>query len=105
MPVVPLPLARACMEEYNTLMLGENVQQMHEAFTNTVTFNTKDFATWLDTNKYLENSDSIRICLGVYTPDVARELNAGEIGRITAFICPVVDGIEVDAYNIGENGP
>jgi hypothetical protein len=103
MPVVPLPLARACMEEYNTLMLGDNVQQMHDAFTSTVTFNTADLAAWI--NKYLENSDSIRICLGVYTPDVVSQLKAGEIGRITAFICPVIDGEEVDAYNIGENGP
>jgi hypothetical protein len=105
MPVVPLPIARACMEEYNTLMQGDNLQRMHQAFTNTVTFDTKDFADWLNTNHYLENSDSIRVCFGIYTPDAAKQLDTDGEGRVTVFICPVREGEEVDAYNLGQTGP
>lgn len=106
MPIVPLPIAKACMEAYTTLMRGEDLQRMHQAFTNTVTFDTKDFGDWLLDNKYLENSDSIRICFGIYTSEAAKQLGGeAEPGRVTAFVCPIKNNEEVDAYNLGQTGP
>ena len=106
MPVVPLPLAKSCMQLYDTLMKGEDVQKIHKAFTNSVTFQTTELAAWLNENRYLENADSIRICLGIYTPDAARQLGGAiEEGRITVFICPIKNGEEVDAYNVGQTSP
>ncbi len=106
MPVVPLPIARACWQQYDELMRGDDLPKMHQAFTDTITFNTRDLANWLKTNNYLENTDSIRICLGIYTPEAASHLNQqNDEGRVTVFICPMRDGAEIDCFNGGNNGP
>jgi hypothetical protein len=106
MPQFPLPVAKECMQQYDTLMRGEDVSKMHEAFSDTVTFNTADLAQWLNANNYLENTDSIRVCFGIYTPDGARAAGKqGDEGRVTVFICPIREGEEIDCYNGGTNGP
>lgn len=106
MPVFPLPIARECMQKYDDLMRGSDVNKMHQAFTDTVTFTTPDLAEWLNANDYLQNTDDIRICFGVYTPEGARESGkADNEGRVTVFICPMRNGVEIDCYNGGGNGP
>lgn len=106
MPKFPLPIAKECMAQYDTLMRGDDVPKMHQAFTDTVTFDTKDLADWLNENNYLNNTDSMRICFGVYTPDAAKEAGKEtEEGRVTVFICPIKDNVEIDCFNTGTSGP
>jgi hypothetical protein len=106
MPQFPLPIAKECMAKYDELMRGDDVPKMHNAFSDTVTFNTKDLADWLTTNNYLQNTDSIRVCFGVYTPDAAQAAGKEEEeGRVTVFICPIRNGEEIDCFNGGSNGP
>jgi hypothetical protein len=106
MPVFPLPVARECMQQYDNLMRGSDVNKMHQAFTDTVTFNTADLAGWLNANGYLENTDSIRICMGIYTPEGARTSGKqSDEGRVTVFICPIKNGEEIDCFNGGTSGP
>ena len=106
MPQFPLPVARECMHKYDELMRGNDVGNMHRAFSDAVVFNTKELAAWLDANNYLHDSDSINICFGVYTTEGAKQAGKGDDeGRVTVFICPVKDGVEIDCYNGGTTTP
>lgn len=106
MPQFPLPVAKECMLKYNELMKGDDVGKMHRAFSDAIVFNTKGLAEWLNTNNYLENTDSIKICFGVYTPEGAAQAGKGnDEGRVTVFICPTRDGVEIDCYNGGSTLP
>ena len=104
MPVVPYRVATACMQEFENLMKGEDLQKIHQAFTSSISFNTPEIAQWLTDNDYLARTQRITIGLGIYTPTESKELSGSE-GRITVFIFPEEEGKENDPFNLGTLTP
>ena len=88
--VVSSKTAEACMSNYETIVKGSDLKAINSSFSTSINFATPELAEWLNTNGYLKNSVSIRICPGIYTEAVVKELNLPEkyIGRLTAFIWP-----------------
>lgn len=102
MAVVPLDLAEKCIRHYHLMLTGGVPGNIKDALTHSVTFNTPEFASWLKDNGYLDNTTSIKLSLGIYTPEVAEQLGVPEeVGRLTVFVVPEKDGETNDPFNVG----
>ena len=103
---VSIDLALECMSEFASVMQENNLDPIHDAFTESVVFDTAGFASWLVSNNYLATTDKLRISFGIYTANAANELDVPQYeGRMTAFIWPVKDTTEYAPYNTGELVP
>ena len=106
MAVVPSNLAQQCIDYYYEVMNGDDPGSIKDAISYSVTFKTPEFASWLRSNEYLENTTTIKISFGIYTEAVAEELNIPELaGRLTAFVVPEKEGETFDPYNTGTINP
>ncbi len=99
-------LANECMNNYSQIIKLGSLQPLLSSYTASVTYSTKDFAEWLQQNKYLETSTELRISMGVYTDNVAKQVGKPEYtGRLTTFIWPIVDGEAKAPFNVGDLNP
>ncbi len=99
-------LATACMNNYVSIMKAGILKPILFSFTESVSFSTPAFAAWLESNNYLERSTELKVSLGIYTPEVAKEIGKPEYeGRLTTFVWPVVDGEPQPPFNMGEMQP
>lgn len=111
--------ANACKAEYAAFMknLGINVNKNQ---TNTITFNTAELQAYLQDNNVFENSDEIKVFLGVYPEDSPGVYPSTQPGKITAIIWPHkngqpatflkegnngASGAPIDPFNVGELSP
>jgi hypothetical protein len=93
------------MANFETIMQGQDLEPIHGAFTSSVTFNTPDFKTWLESNGYLENTSGIRVSMGIYTQAAAEELRIPQsAGRLTVFVWPINNDND-PPFNLGSGTP
>jgi len=106
MAEVPLEIAHECMQHFNTIMNGNNLEIIKESFSSSVTFQTPAFASWLAENNYLENTTEIKLSFGIYTTNAAERLNVPHLaGRLTAFVWPINANTENPPFNVGTLAP
>lgn len=104
MPVVPAQLALDCMSEFERLITGEDLKQIHDARSYSVSFESAEFADWVRENA--EKSDHFKISFGVYTPDASSTLGVPDhAGRLTAFVWAVSGDQDSTPFNAGELNP
>jgi hypothetical protein len=104
MPVVPVQLALDCMSEFETVFNGGDLNLIHNAWSNSVSFNSGDFADWVSQNA--GKSDQFKIAFGIYTPDASNSLGVPALaGRLTAFVWAVSGNEDSSPFNSGELRP
>ena len=81
-------LAQACVKNYHTIFKGALDKKIIEAFTADVIFDRAQLITWLNTL----TTDSIKISMGIYTPDFAAKYPTAKVGRLTTFLAPYNTG-------------
>lgn len=81
-------LAQACVKNYHTIFKGALDKKIIEAFTADVIFDRAQLISWLNTL----TTDSIKISMGIYTPDFAAKYPTAKVGRLTTFIAPYNTG-------------
>ncbi len=106
MAVVPSTLAHECMDNFDSIVKGDDLGAIKASFSNSVSFKTPELSAWLKGNEYLENTTSIRISFGIYTEEAATQLHIPHLaGRLTAFVWPMVAAEEKPPFNLGTIDP
>jgi hypothetical protein len=94
--------ARKCIDSMQALFEGTDYDAIKASYTNSVAFGSANLRQWLTDKNIFENSDSIVLCLGIYTKDAIRDWNIPEehYGRITVFIWPYKNGYTASPVSI-----
>lgn len=104
MPVVPAQLALDCMNEFDAVINGSDMDLIHKALSYSVSFESADFAAWVQANA--GKSDRFKIAFGIYTTDASNSLGVPDhTGRLTAFVWAVSGTEESAPFNSGELTP
>ncbi len=105
--------ARKCIDSMQALYEGTDYDAIKASYTRSVTFGSENLKQWLTDQHIFESSDSIVLCLGIYTKDAVRDWNLPEdhYGRMTIFVWPYKIGITgemasfVNPFNVGSLHP
>jgi len=81
-------LAQACVKNYHAIFKGAIDKKIIDAFTADVIFDRAQLIAWLSTL----STDSVKISMGIYTPDFAAKYPTAKVGRLTTFIAPYNTG-------------
>jgi hypothetical protein len=104
MAIVPPDVAVECMQNFERIMQGDDLDTIKQCFTTSITFRTPELAEWLQSNNHLTDTVTIKVSFGVYTAAAAKQLGKPEHeGRLTAFIWPEKEGAEM-ATDAGDGG-
>ncbi len=109
--------AELCKSAYQNYMKEHGID-VKTTQTNCVSFGSKALQEYFINNQIFENSDEIRIFLGVYPLDSPNTYPEAKSGRITTIIWPykngkpatypsteLVNAKEIEPFNIGELMP
>jgi len=77
-------LANACIQHYHQVFKGAIDKKIVDAFTSDVVFDKAVLMAWLNTI----TTDSVRISLGIYTPEFVAKYPTAKANRLTTFIYP-----------------
>ncbi len=77
-------LANACIQHYHKVFKGAIDKKVIDAFTSDVVFDKAELIAWLNTI----TTDSIKISLGIYTPEFVAKYPAAKVNRLSTFIYP-----------------
>ncbi len=81
---VNLSLADGCVKHYHEVFKGAIDPKIVEAFTADVVFDKAQLIAWLNTI----TTDSVKISLGIYTPEFVAQYPTAKPKRLTTFIYP-----------------
>ena len=75
-------MAQECLDRYAKIYQKTLDKKLDEAYTTSITFNKADLIEFLST----QDTENIKICLGVYTAEFCAQYPTAQEGRLTAFI-------------------
>ncbi|WP_448701860.1 hypothetical protein ACFGVR_06330 [Mucilaginibacter sp. AW1-3] len=75
-------LAKACVKNYHQIFKGALDPRIVQAFTEDVVFDRLQLIAWLNSLQ----TDSIKISLGIYTPDFVAKYPSAKVNRLTTFL-------------------
>ena len=77
-------LADACVKNYHGIFKTSSDKKVADAFTSDVVFNRAQLIAWLNTL----TTDSVKISMGVYTPEFVNKYPGAKNNRLTTFFTP-----------------
>lgn len=77
-------LANACVQNYHAIFKATADRRVLDAFTSDVVFDRGQLIAWLNTL----TTDSVKISIGVYTPEFVAQYPGAKVNRLTTFITP-----------------
>jgi len=83
-------LAQACVKNYHSIFKGCIDKKILDAFTADVVFDRQQLIDWLNSL----TTDSVKVSMGIYTPDFVAKYPTAKLNRLTTFFSP---------YNLGSS--
>jgi hypothetical protein len=81
-------LAQACVKNYHAIFKGCIDKRILAAFTSDVVFDRAQLIAWLSSL----STDSVKVSMGIYTPDFVAKYPTAKVNRLTTFITPYNSG-------------
>jgi len=94
-------LAQACVKNYHAIFKGAVDKKIADAFTSDVIFDRQQLITWLNTL----TTDSVKVSIGVYTPEFVAKYPSAKVNRITTFLTPCNVGSQPPSKVLGAPAP
>jgi hypothetical protein len=94
-------LAKDCVENYHKIFKGAIDPKIKDAFTSDVVFDKAQLIAWLNTI----TTNSVKISLGIYTPEFVAKYPTAKVNRLSTFIYPYNTPAAVKAQVGGVSTP
>ncbi|OCX50523.1 hypothetical protein BEL04_22360 [Mucilaginibacter sp. PPCGB 2223] len=94
-------LADACVKNYHAIFKGAIDKKIIDAFTADVIFDKAQLIAWLNTL----TTDSVKVSMGIYTPEFVAQYPTAKVNRLTTFITPYDKGSQPPSKVLGAPDP
>lgn len=102
--IIPYDLAAECVAEYQKIYLGDDLEAIHSAYTEGVSFSYVAVNEFMASASAAAGCDILETKLGVYTENFVALYPKAKLGRLSVFLYTKGHGLGDPPYDSLNNG-
>jgi len=102
--IIPPDLAAECVAEYQKIYLGDDLDAIHQAYSESVSFSYVAVNNFMEAGKEAAETSILEIKLGVYTENFVKSYPKAILGRLSLFLYTRGHGLGDPPYDSLNNG-